>query len=109
MFYYLEEDICSKDSKNIDEGRSNLPTLKLYGMLSVCYTKDFVYPYYRFKVWSRASALHQTNYAANIGPRILRYLETYFNIPFPLPKQDMVALPDFGFSAMENWGLITFR
>lgn len=21
----------------------------------------------------------------------------------------MVAVPDFGFSAMENWGLITFR
>ena len=63
----------------------------------------------RFTVWSRESALPQTNYAAHIGPRILHYLETYFNIPFPLPKQDMVALPDFGFSAMENWGLITFR
>jgi aminopeptidase N len=63
----------------------------------------------RFTVWSRAFALHQTSYAAEIGPRILHYLETYFNIPFPLPKQDMVALPDFGFSAMENWGLITFR
>lgn len=64
---------------------------------------------FRFTVWSRAFALPQTNYAASIGPRILHYLETYFNIPFPLPKQDMVALPDFGFNAMENWGLITFR
>lgn len=73
------------------------------------HTKDAIYPFYRFTVWSRAFALRQTNYAAKIGPRILHYLETYFNIPFPLPKQDMVALPDFGFSAMENWGLITFR
>lgn len=64
---------------------------------------------FRFTVWSRAFALRQTRYAASIGPRILHYLETYFNISFPLPKQDMVALPDFGFSAMENWGLITFR
>ncbi|XP_069682405.1 aminopeptidase N-like isoform X1 [Periplaneta americana] len=64
---------------------------------------------FRFTVWSRKFALPQTSYAAKIGPRILHYLETYFDIPFPLPKQDMVALPDFGFSAMENWGLITFR
>ncbi|XP_021919195.1 aminopeptidase N-like isoform X1 [Zootermopsis nevadensis] len=64
---------------------------------------------FRFTVWSREFALPQTSYAASIGPKILHYLETYFNIPFPLPKQDMVALPDFGFSAMENWGLITFR
>jgi hypothetical protein len=73
------------------------------------HTKDAIYPFDRFTVWSRAFALRQTSYAAKIGPRILHYLETYFNIPFPLPKQDMVALPDFGFSAMENWGLITFR
>jgi aminopeptidase N len=70
------------------------------GAVSVCY---------RFTVWAREFALPQTIYAASIGPRILHYLETYFNISFPLPKQDMVALPDFGFSAMENWGLITFR
>ena len=73
------------------------------------HTMNAIYPFNRFTVWSRALALNQTRYAAEIGPRILHYLETYFNIPFPLPKQDMVALPDFGFSAMENWGLITFR
>jgi aminopeptidase N len=78
-------------------------------LFNVLYTGDAVCLSYRFTVWSRESALPQTSYAASIGPRILHYLETYFNIPFPLPKQDMVALPDFGFSAMENWGLITFR
>jgi aminopeptidase N len=78
-------------------------------MLNVCYTNDVICPYCRFTVWSRAFALPQTSYATSIGPRILHYLETYFNISFPLPKQDMVALPDFGFNAMENWGLITFR
>uniref|UniRef100_A0A8K9XFZ7 Aminopeptidase n=1 Tax=Oncorhynchus mykiss TaxID=8022 RepID=A0A8K9XFZ7_ONCMY len=33
----------------------------------------------------------------------------YFNIKYPLPKQDLVAIPDFQAGAMENWGLITFR
>ncbi|XP_030759010.1 aminopeptidase N-like isoform X1 [Sitophilus oryzae] len=61
------------------------------------------------KVWARKEYLSQTNYAANIAPTILRYFEDYFSIRFPLPKIDIVALPEFGFGAMENWGLITFR
>ena len=37
------------------------------------------------------------------------FYEDYYDIPFPLPKCDFVALPDFASGAMENWGLITFR
>lgn len=40
-------------------------------------------------------------------PRILNYLETHLERPFPLPKIDFVTVPmDLSFSAMENWGLI---
>lgn len=62
-----------------------------------------------FKIWSRGGALEQTAYAADIGPKILEYYEEFFDIPFPLPKQDMIAIPDFSAGAMENWGLITYR
>ncbi|KAG5885710.1 hypothetical protein JTB14_037730 [Gonioctena quinquepunctata] len=61
------------------------------------------------KVWSRDSLTAQTKYASEIAPKILHYLEDYFGIKFPLPKIDIVAVPEFGFGAMENWGLITFR
>ncbi|CAL8109596.1 unnamed protein product [Orchesella dallaii] len=62
-----------------------------------------------FRVWARSSAIDQAEYARDIGPRILTYFEKYFGIEFPLPKQDMIAIPDFGAGAMENWGLITYR
>ncbi|XP_024875821.1 aminopeptidase N isoform X2 [Temnothorax curvispinosus] len=62
-----------------------------------------------FRVWARHDAINQSQYSLNIGPKVLRYYEDYFKIKFPLPKMDMVALPDFSAGAMENWGLITYR
>ncbi|XP_072384886.1 aminopeptidase N-like isoform X3 [Diabrotica undecimpunctata] len=59
--------------------------------------------------WARPQIAGNAAYAAEIGPKILRFYENYFGIKFPLSKIDIVAVPEFGFSAMENWGLITFR
>ena len=50
-----------------------------------------------------------TEFALEVAVRCLEHFEDYFAIPFPLPKCDFVALPDFAAGAMENWGLITFR
>ncbi len=40
---------------------------------------------------------------------ILHYYDTYFGIKYPMPKLDMIALPDFEAGAMENFGAITYR
>lgn len=48
-------------------------------------------------------------YARDFAPKALAFFERYFEIKFPLPKQDMVAIPDFEMGAMENWGLVTYR
>ncbi|CAH2058992.1 unnamed protein product, partial [Iphiclides podalirius] len=63
----------------------------------------------KFRIWAREDAIDQTAYAANIGPRVLSHFERWFNVSFPLPKQDMIAIPDFSAGAMENWGLVTYR
>ncbi|XP_065203828.1 aminopeptidase N-like [Planococcus citri] len=63
----------------------------------------------KFHVWARQEAIDQARYALTVGSKVLTFYEDYFDIKFPLPKMDMIALPDFNSGAMENWGLITFR
>jgi aminopeptidase N len=41
--------------------------------------------------------------------RFILFYEKYFGIKYPLPKVDLIAIPDFAAGAMENWGAITFR
>ncbi|XP_030272805.1 endoplasmic reticulum aminopeptidase 2 [Sparus aurata] len=51
----------------------------------------------------------QTRYALEVAVKMLDFYEEYFNIRYPLPKQDLIAIPDFQSGAMENWGLTTYR
>ncbi|CAG0894462.1 unnamed protein product [Darwinula stevensoni] len=62
-----------------------------------------------YKVWARPDMIDYAQKAAEYGPAILEHFEEYFKIDYPMPKMDMIALPDFAAGAMENWGLITYR
>ncbi len=48
-------------------------------------------------------------FALDLGKKLLVSYEKYFGIKYPLPKLDLIAIPDFAAGAMENWGAITFR
>lgn len=61
------------------------------------------------RIWARADAINQAELAVAVTPIMLEFLENYFQVPFPLPKVDLIGLPDFSSGAMENWGLITYR
>lgn len=48
-------------------------------------------------------------WALEAGAKIVESEERYFNIAYPYPKLDHLALPDFAYGAMENAGAITYR
>ena len=48
-------------------------------------------------------------FALEVAANTLAFYEKAFQAPYPLPKMDMVAIPDFAAGAMENWGLVTYR
>lgn len=50
-----------------------------------------------------------TDFSLDVAVKCLEFYNDYFDIPYPLPKADLIALPDFASGAMENWGCITFR
>ncbi|MDB5182867.1 MAG: puromycin-sensitive aminopeptidase [Candidatus Saccharibacteria bacterium] len=61
------------------------------------------------RAFATLDKVDQTDFALDVAVKCLDFYEDYFGIPFPLPKSDMIALPDFASGAMENWGLITYR
>ncbi|XP_047453445.1 aminopeptidase Ey-like [Mugil cephalus] len=63
------------------------------------------------RIWARRKAIElgQGDYALNVTGPVLDFFQSYYNVPYPLSKSDQIALPDFYFGAMENWGLVTYR
>ncbi|XP_019110411.2 endoplasmic reticulum aminopeptidase 2 isoform X2 [Larimichthys crocea] len=60
-------------------------------------------------IYAAPEKWQQTHYALEVAVKMLDFYEEYFNIRYPLPKQDLIAIPDFQSGAMENWGLTTYR
>lgn len=69
-------------------------------------TKDGV----EVNVWAtHAQSPASLDFALEHAVKSIEFFNEYFGVPYPLPKSDHVALPDFSSGAMENWGLITYR
>src|SRR3989344_4017319 len=51
----------------------------------------------------------QAKFALDVAVKTLDFYEDYFDIKYPLPVSDLIAIPDFAAGAMENWGAVTYR
>ena len=63
----------------------------------------------RIRVYTTPGKKEHGQFGLDVALHTLPFLAEYYDMKYPLPKLDLVALPDFGAGAMENWGLETFR
>ncbi|KAG7274972.1 hypothetical protein CRUP_001065 [Coryphaenoides rupestris] len=61
------------------------------------------------RVYTPVGKAEQGNFALEVATKTLPFYKDYFNVPYPLPKIDLIAIADFAAGAMENWGLVTYR
>ena len=60
------------------------------------------------RVFAPPHLLNYTRIPVQIAASIMQYYCQYFDMPYPLPKEDHIAIPQFAAGAMENWGLVTY-
>src|SRR3989475_6915664 len=60
------------------------------------------------RVWCVPGKLRLAAFGHAIAVTSLRFFETYYGLPYPGDKLDLLAIPDFAAGAMENLGAITF-
>jgi aminopeptidase 2 len=105
------ETALSGDKKAVKFSKS--PRMSTYlvafivGELNYIETKEFRLP---IRVYAPPNQnIEHGRFSLDLAARTLKFYEEKFDSQFPLPKMDMVAIPDFSAGAMENWGLITYR
>ncbi len=106
----VEEEEIGQNKKLVRFGRT--PTMSTYLLymgvgefefLEASSGKTFI------RVATVLGKKNQGELALEYAKKFLDFFQDYFGIPYPLPKLDLIALPDFASGAMENWGAITFR
>ncbi|XP_059047382.1 glutamyl aminopeptidase-like [Achroia grisella] len=64
---------------------------------------------FTLRSFAQRDQMHKIDFAQDIGKRATEFYIKYYEVPFPLPKLDMIAIPDYVSGATEHWGLITYR
>ncbi|EPS34157.1 hypothetical protein PDE_09121 [Penicillium oxalicum 114-2] len=61
------------------------------------------------RVYTTRGLKEQARFALECAHRTVDYFSEIFEIEYPLPKADLLAVHEFAMGAMENWGLVTYR
>lgn len=60
-------------------------------------------------IYTTKGYTEDAQFALEIAPKIVDLFSRVFQVKYPLPKLDLIAVHAFSHNAMENWGLITYR
>ncbi|KAL9230405.1 hypothetical protein vseg_005764 [Gypsophila vaccaria] len=63
----------------------------------------------KVRCYCQVGKTDQGKFALGVAVKTLELYRKYFDVPYSLPKLDMIAIPDFAAGAMENYGLVTYR
>src|SRR3989344_4296001 len=63
----------------------------------------------KVRVYTTPGKKEHGRFGLEVALHTLPALADYYGMKYPLPKLDLVAIPDFAAGAMENWGIETFR
>jgi puromycin-sensitive aminopeptidase len=61
------------------------------------------------RVYTLPGKKETTKFCLEVAKQSMEWFEDWFDYKSPIPKVDLIAIPDFSMGAMENWGLVTFR
>ncbi|XP_059468459.1 puromycin-sensitive aminopeptidase isoform X2 [Neocloeon triangulifer] len=73
------------------------------------YVEDVSSDGIKVRVYTPLGKKEQGKFALHVATKVLPHYKEYFQVAYPLPKIDLIAIADFSAGAMENWGLVTYR
>jgi len=108
-----EKCVSSFDNKKKEITYLDSPKMSSYLLAFVVGEFDYVQKLSKhgvlIRLYTPPGKSNQGDYALQCAVDALDLYDDFFNVPYPLPKLDMVAIPEFAAGAMENWGLVTYR
>ncbi|XVF27003.1 hypothetical protein REPUB_Repub14bG0069300 [Reevesia pubescens] len=63
----------------------------------------------KVRVFCPVGKSDEGKFALDVAVKSLDIFTKYFSMPYPLPKLDILSVPEFSGGAMENYGLIIYR
>jgi len=97
----------------VEIGFMDSPKMSTYLLAFVIGEFDFIQAQTKHgvlvRVFTPPGRVKDGEFPLQVATETLDGYDDYFGLPYPLPKLDMIAIPEFASGAMENWGLVTYR